>query len=104
MSWILREIPRPCISAATSDFRMSRSRVPCKRVVGSEPKRGLLLNFYRKDSYSHIECQQESRCWLEGRSRNARGFAHRTAKHSKAQGGNATTNSWSASSSADPMQ
>jgi hypothetical protein len=33
-----------------------------------------------------------------------RGFARRTATHSKAQGGNATTISWSASSSADPMQ
>jgi hypothetical protein len=30
--------------------------------------------------------------------------ARRTATHSKAQGGNATTTSWSALSSADPMQ
>jgi hypothetical protein len=30
-----------------SDFKMSRSKVPCSREVGSGFKRGLLSEFYR---------------------------------------------------------
>src|SRR5882724_4555827 len=55
--WILREIPNPCISPATRDFKISKSRVPCMRVVGPELKRYLLSTFYRKYVDQHIECQ-----------------------------------------------
>src|SRR2546429_2885813 len=40
--WILREMPKPCISPVASDFKISRSNVPCSRVVGSECNRNLL--------------------------------------------------------------
>src|SRR6266566_5283680 len=45
--WILREIPNPCISPARSDFKINRSKVPCKSVVGSEFKTYLLSALYR---------------------------------------------------------
>ena len=45
----------------------------------------------------------DSRNGSETAAKN-QGFAGRTATHSKAQGGNATTISWSALSSTDPMQ
>src|SRR6266567_1501936 len=36
--WTLREIPNPCNSHATSDFKISRSGVPSKGVGGSDFK------------------------------------------------------------------
>jgi len=36
--WIRREIPNPCISPTINDFKISRSKVPCKRLVCSELK------------------------------------------------------------------
>src|SRR5689334_21928468 len=75
--WILREMPKPCSSPVASDFKMSRSRVPCKRVVGSEITRhsyrtsiGVCSYTYRvsigrrrvrfdillETVYAHLEC------------------------------------------------
>jgi len=36
--WILRETPNPCFSPAIRDCKISKSKVPCKRVVGRESK------------------------------------------------------------------
>jgi len=55
--WILREIPNPCISPAPSEFKISRSNVPCKRVVGAEFRKGLLSPFCRYGTERPIECQ-----------------------------------------------
>src|SRR5258707_13391287 len=48
--WILRETPNPCFSPAIRDFKISRSKVPCNRVVGSESKLYLLLTLYRNNT------------------------------------------------------
>src|SRR2546430_6165869 len=59
--WILRETPSPCISPATSDFRISRSKVPCKRVVDSEFKRYLLAALDRNNTDPRIEDRKSTR-------------------------------------------
>src|SRR5437660_2346054 len=58
--WILRETPNPCISPAISDFKISRSKVPCKRLVGSGLTSCLLSDLYRDNTDLRIERQQET--------------------------------------------
>src|SRR6266436_3523299 len=55
--WILRETPNPCISPAISDFKISKSNVPCKRLVGSGLNICLLSALYRNNTDLRIECQ-----------------------------------------------
>src|SRR5579863_7993221 len=57
--WILREIPNPCISPEISDFKISKSKVPCKRLVCSGLKICLLSAVYRNSSDLPIDCQYE---------------------------------------------
>src|ERR1700730_13295060 len=64
--WILRETPNPCFSPAIRDFKISKSKVPCNRVVGSESKLYLLLTLYRNNTGRHIECQYEA-CYASWR-------------------------------------